>query len=219
MLRKVSVFILLIGVFSMICGCSVSFAEDAIFDGDLEVGDGVEITLSPTGDLVSQATLSAVSVGKSVYGWGDVVEYEKGIAGANPAEAVNIDNLWAARINKIMALTEQKYGVAPELNSALEALTVPPQRPSGIGPYSLTNSRVPYVGGNLNEGDSIGNLVFGATTSSSGSAGAAAAQAAGITPLPASSGTLPVVTPEEEPTRSPDDVPLDSTTTPYPPPP
>lgn len=213
MLKKIGYVFILVAALSVACWPGVSFAEDPVFDGELEVGgdSGQQITLPPTADLVSQDTLEKASVGKTLpIGWEDIADYEKQIAKTDPVEAFNIDNLWAARINKVMMLVEEKYSITPNLDSVLQALVIPLQRPSGNGDYEVTDSRVPYLDRNFQRTSSATpSLIEASLLAGSGvlslSGSPAPAPASGPSPLPAASGVMADVDTEETPDATPSD--------------
>lgn len=107
--------------------------------------------------VLSQLSQQRISMEKASVDWKDVAQYESGLVARakDLFERLYIDNLWAARMNKVIEEMERLHGITPTLESVREALGIPKDRPSGIGVYKYVpgqtrGARVPYVNKNLN---------------------------------------------------------------------
>lgn len=113
--------------------------------------------LKPGEAVLSQKTMDKVALERSVVSWKDVGEYEQGMVAREPYSRLYIDNAWAARINNVVKSIREKTKGNPSIDSVLDALGIPKQRPSGKGVYRLVpdeadpSAAVTYVDENLNE--------------------------------------------------------------------
>jgi hypothetical protein len=145
---------------------SIALAETKIttFNGEVSVHvvkDGKtteeKVLLKGGEAVISQKTVDKVGLVKKAVSWKDIGEYEQGLVAREPFAKFYVDNLWAARINRVVVLVRQRTGKNPSMDSVLEALGLPKHRPSGKGIYRLVpddksmSAAVPYVDENMNE--------------------------------------------------------------------
>jgi hypothetical protein len=145
---------------------SIALAETKIttFNGEVSVHvvkDGKtteeKVLLKGGEAVISQKTVDKVGLVKKAVSWKDIGESEQGLVAREPFAKFYVDNLWAARINRVVVLVRQRTGKNPSMDSVLEALGLPKHRPSGKGIYRLVpddksmSAAVPYVDENMNE--------------------------------------------------------------------
>ncbi len=167
---KKIVFIILVIAIILCYKTGEMMAETRVttFNGEVTVAvirDGKpteeKVILRPGEAVVSRKVLDKVSLQRISVTWKDIAQYEAGLVARDPLSRLDIDNIWARRINNSLDLLENKFGKPPALGAILEALGIPKRRPSGKGVYKLVpgpdspnpekGSRVSYLDPDLNE--------------------------------------------------------------------
>lgn len=143
-----------------------STTEVATFNGEVSITvmkDGKptqEILYMKPGELlINKEIMQKISTEKKSITWADIAKFEADLVSRDLFSKLVIDNLWAQRINRVLGMIEPKYGRLPPLNSVLESLGIPKERPTG-GEYNyipgpndnpVKGSRLTYRDVNLNE--------------------------------------------------------------------
>lgn len=163
-IKIVLLAVIVLSCFAIIISSSSAETKVTTFNGEVSVkvfkdGKATEeqVILKPGEAVMSKRAADKVALQKASASWKDIGQFEQEIVAREPYSRLYIDNIWASRMNGVIKLVREKTGENPSLDSVLEALGLPKQRPSGAGVYRMLsdqkdkNAQVPYVDKNLNE--------------------------------------------------------------------